>query len=333
MKNMLGAVAICVLAGCAAAPVVDMSQLAALDVDPALKHFLVSMFEEVNQLRNSKELMQAEMNELRGSKEALQRHSKERFAALEGAHYDYGLLNKTTVLLRAGFQKVTLRLDKCETETTPFVQQIERRRMQDMEALCRGSGMTAMLVACCSSHGGGGGGSTSTGNGHRRGLQMDQGCDVLPATCSMGCAPLFNAYFAGCQPTVEALSPEMRQQFGEFFTVCTEVEQQTAAATAGARPAQIFTMVLVNPEAAQQQALFNAGSGSGPSPPFGPVVLPLPGPPPPSHPAGTGASGAGALHEFQRVCSMENLTTCAPPCNQVTDGFMLNTLIDGRGTL
>ena len=87
---MLRAVAICVLAGCAAAPA-DMSRLAALDVDPTLKHFLVSMFDsletEVNELRSSKEELHNQTNLI----VAELQHSKERFAALEVAYY--GLLN------------------------------------------------------------------------------------------------------------------------------------------------------------------------------------------------------------------------------------------------
>ena len=100
---------------------------------------------------------------------------------------------------------ITVRLDHCEGETTPFIQLIKHRRMQEEESLCQGEGMgqAAMLGACCPSHGG-------TGNGHRF-LQMVQGCDELPATCSAGCAVLFIAYFNGCQATTNALPVDSRQ--------------------------------------------------------------------------------------------------------------------------
>eukprot|EP01051_Picozoa_sp_SAG22_P035831 SAG22_NODE_17037_length_312_cov_1.436620_1_plen_90_part_10 len=33
------------------------------------------------------------------------------------------------------------------------------------------------------------------------------------------------------------------------------------------------------------------------------------------------------------MCSKANLTTCAPECNSITDGFLLATRIEGRGTV
>eukprot|EP01050_Picozoa_sp_SAG11_P010483 SAG11_NODE_1051_length_6030_cov_24.259147_3_plen_800_part_00 len=64
-------------------------------------------------------------------------------------------------------------------------------------------------------------------------------------------------------------------------------------------------------------------------------VLPL-GPLPPiiTPPSPTPASdGASQVQEFRRVCTKANLTVCAPPCNQVSDGFLMSILIGGRGTM
>eukprot|EP01051_Picozoa_sp_SAG22_P020989 SAG22_NODE_4451_length_1263_cov_364.236254_1_plen_420_part_11 len=92
----------------------------------------------------------------------------------------------------------------------------------------------------------------------------------------------------------------------------------------------MFHMVVIDQEAEQQAAMAN--SGSGPSPPFGPVILPPTGLPTPA-PSPAGDSNAGAVQEFQRVCSRANLTVCAPQCNLVTEGYLLSVLIEGRGTL
>ena len=81
-------------------------------------------------------------------------------------------------------------------------------------------------------------------------------------------------------------------------------------ALAGATPAMMYHLVVVNDEADSQEAFF--GSGLAPAPPtgFNPVVLPLIGPPPPPQ---SGSAGAGQVQEFRRVCSVANLTICAPP--------------------
>ena len=41
----------------------------------------------------------------------------------------------------ADVQRITLWLDQCEENTTPFVQMMKRRHMQE-ESLCRGEGLT-----------------------------------------------------------------------------------------------------------------------------------------------------------------------------------------------
>eukprot|EP01051_Picozoa_sp_SAG22_P006915 SAG22_NODE_468_length_10147_cov_77.238654_9_plen_970_part_00 len=216
----------------------------------------------------------------------------------------------------------SVRLDQCEADVHPFIHEMQasqRRRLQDEETLCRGSGLTAMFAACC---------PAGSGGGHRRFLQHAQGCDVLPDTCPTACAPLFIDFYEGCQDMVGDLTAEERQQFAGLYADCNEMAQQQAAVADGAKPALMFHMVVIDQEAEQQAAMAN--SGSGPSPPFGPVVLPPAGPP---ASGGAGSGTPGAVQEFQRVCSRANLTVCAPQCNPVTEGYLLSVLIEGRGTL
>ena len=95
-----------------------------------------------------------------------------------------------------------------------------------------------------------------------------------------------------------------------FFVQCEETEESTAVALAGATPAMMYRLVVVDDEADSQAAFFGGG-GLSPSPPtgFNPVVLPPIGPPP----RPSGSAGAGEVQEFRRVCSVANLTVCAPP--------------------
>ena len=97
-----------------------------------------------------------------------------------------------------------------------------------------------------------------------------------------------------------------------FYVQCVETEESTAVALAGATPAMMYHLVVVNDEADSQEAFFGGG-GLAPSPPndFNPVVLPPIGPSPP--PPSSGSSVAGQVQEFRRVCSVANLTICAPP--------------------
>eukprot|EP01052_Picozoa_sp_SAG31_P021600 SAG31_NODE_1678_length_7548_cov_16.675393_2_plen_910_part_00 len=212
----------------------------------------------------------------------------------------------------------SVRLDQCEADAHPSIKKMQasqRRRLQEEETLCRGSGMVAMFAACCPRQGG--------GVGHRRSLQSVQGCDALPETCSASCAPLFIEYFEGCQGIIDDLAPDQRQTFVGFYGGCQEVEQAAAAMLEDARPAMIFHVVVMSDAAAQQAQMFDGGSAS--TPPVGPI-----GPLPPSpSPAG----GAEIAQEFRRVCTTANLTVCVPQCNSLTYGFLLSIEIDGRGTV
>eukprot|EP01051_Picozoa_sp_SAG22_P013805 SAG22_NODE_1591_length_4047_cov_653.834093_4_plen_212_part_01 len=192
---------------------VDISQLEGLDVPEGLQQFLGVMVTKMRGLEEKNAKLQKEQNraqvveaELRGEMQGLKNQNQMLQNAVEAELRNKTLVeeelrgeincrdafqNKTRVVeaeLRkenaALWIKVTelqnqtetnsARLDQCEIDTHPFIKEVERRRMQDEETLCRGSGLSAMFAACCPSSGG--------NSGHRRFLQ-GQGCDVLPDTC------------------------------------------------------------------------------------------------------------------------------------------------------
>ena len=72
---------------------------------------------------------------------------------LQAAFYE--LSNRTAtevdILVKADVAEMLTRLARCEKNATPFVQMMERRRMQE-ETLCRGEGLTKMLATCCPSN-------------------------------------------------------------------------------------------------------------------------------------------------------------------------------------
>jgi hypothetical protein len=198
---------------------------------------------------------------------------------------------------------------------------MERRRMQE-ETLCKGAGLTTMLATCCPSQG---------GNGHRRFLQEVQGCDALPTTCPVACAPLFIEYFERCQGIIEDLKPDERQGFQELYGNCEEVEQATTAMLQDARPAMIFHVVVMDVEAAARQAQSEMPGGGRLDQSFGPPLIgpkPAPSPSPP-----TSGGAAEIAQEFRRICTTANLTDCVPRCNRFTYGFLLSIEIDRRGTV
>eukprot|EP01050_Picozoa_sp_SAG11_P018468 SAG11_NODE_2795_length_2960_cov_11.196435_1_plen_488_part_00 len=298
------------LCGCAGGAV-DIAALAAFDIDPALKQFIGSMYEE---FQADKAALRAELAEER--RQNMERKEENQLltgqvVGLQAMLYEFGQLTNKT---RVDAQKMTARLDQCETATHPFIQEMKWRRMQE-DALCRGSGLAAMFEACCPS-------GSVAGNGHRI-LQLIEGCDTLPQTCSASCAPLFIEYFEGCQGIIDDLAPDQRQMLVGFYGGCQEVEQAAAAMLQDARPAMIFHVMVMSEAEAQQEQMF--GGGSAPAPPVGPI-----GPLPPSpSPAG----GAEIAQEFRRVCTTANLTVCVPQCNRLTYGFLLSIEIDGRGTV
>eukprot|EP01050_Picozoa_sp_SAG11_P011744 SAG11_NODE_1266_length_5342_cov_4.156369_3_plen_663_part_00 len=307
--------------GGAAAQKVDINQLKGLDVPEGLKQFLGSMVIEMRgmedkahaveiELRQKNALVQAKLEQVTKDKEALENKTQVVEAELRKEN---AALSITVTDLQNQAKTNSARLDQCEADTHPFIQEMNRRRIQE-DTLCRGSGLTAMFQACCP--------SGSAGNGHRI-LQLSEGCDALPETCSATCAPLFIEYFEGCQGMLDDLAPDQRQMFVGFYSGCQEVEQAAAAMLQDARPAMIFHVVVMNEAAAQQAQMF--GGGSAPAPPIGPI-----GPVPPSP---SPARGAQIAQEFRRVCTTTNLTICVPQCNRLTYGFLLSIEIDGRGTV
>lgn len=331
-------------------PNLDLSQLAQLDIDPVLLQFIGSVVTKVQGLENENMALQnktqvleaentavrAELAWVQNRTQILEVENKAVRAELRQVKRDKNALeNKTHVEFLQEREKTTqlliavaklqnktrtnsVRLDQCEADAHPFIKEMQasqRRRLQEEETLCRGSGMIAMFAACCPSQGG--------GAGHRRSLQSVQGCDALPETCSASCASLFIEYFEGCQGIIDDLAPDQRQMFVGFYGGCQEVEQAAAAMLEDARPAMIFHVVVMSEAAAQQAQMF--GGGSAPAPPVGPI-----GPLPPSpSPAGE----AEIAQEFRRVCTTANLTVCVPQCNRFTYGFLLSIEIDGRGTV
>eukprot|EP01052_Picozoa_sp_SAG31_P014583 SAG31_NODE_911_length_11071_cov_16.862195_7_plen_907_part_00 len=313
-------------------PVADASAAAATrSVQPTTTNQSVdnneaARFSDPRQLKELFGALQTQLHQLTKKQEALQNKTdsietenavlKKRVVSLESIVIQ--LSNKTTTesqRLKVDVENIAVRLDQCKEETLSFVEEMERRRMQGMD-ICQGSGLSELFAACCPNHG-----------GHRRSLQ-DHGCDALPETCPGTCAPLFIDFFEGCSETINSFTPAEQQEFAGFYADCTEMAQQQAAISDGAKPALMFHMVVIDQEAEQQAAMSTPGSGLGPLPPLGPVVLP-----PASSPTPSPHSDNAAVQEFQRVCSRANLTVCAPQCNPVTEGYLLSVLIQGRGTL
>ena len=192
----------------------------------------------------------------------------------------------------------------------------ERRVLQDSQ--CSGDGLQAMLDVCCP--------TGASGSGHR--LLQGVGCDSFPETCSPLCAPLLIGFYEVCHIIIEALTAGDKHGLDRLYASCQDEEASRAVMLAGARPALMFHVLVIENEAdARQSGMFG---GTSTVPIISPIS-PLPiGQPPPS-PTSSGA--AAAVHEFRQICSKANLTVCAPPCNHVSDGFLLSILISGRGTV
>eukprot|EP01052_Picozoa_sp_SAG31_P024531 SAG31_NODE_2093_length_6459_cov_3.398585_3_plen_494_part_00 len=262
---------------------------------------LDSLDQQLHQERQDKAALRAELADERRANLLQARQ----IAVLQAALHEF--TNKTEA-----------RLNQCEAGTHPFIGEMERRRMQDEETLCRGSGLTAMFAACCPS---------GSGGGHRRFLQHAQGCDVLPDTCPSACAPLFIEFYNGCQDMVSGLTPAEQQEFAGLYSDCNEVEQQSAMANMQPVEVKMFR-ITIDQEAEQQAAMANGGSAE-PSPPFGPVVLPPSG----SVPASSPEDGAAIdVEQYHAQCTTANILSCVPACNATHHGFELLATIDGTDT-
>eukprot|EP01051_Picozoa_sp_SAG22_P003865 SAG22_NODE_195_length_15606_cov_21.340878_8_plen_1509_part_00 len=268
-----------------------------------------------HQLANVKEAWENKTQLIETENTAL----KKRVATLESIVIQ--LTNKTTAdtwLLKDDVKKMSVRLDQCEQES--FEQIMNRRRNQEESSACGLDAVQSMLAVCCS--------SGPVGNGHRR-VQAD-GCDSLPPTCSLECSSQFISIFENCQgqPVLEQLPPGQLAQWRGFLGQCQEVQQAAAElSVTDAQPAMIFHCLVLDDAAQSQADMF--GQVTSPVLPLGPLQ-PIVTPPSPT-PVSDG--GAAQVQEFRRVCTRANLTICAPPCNQASDGFLLSILIGGRGTM
>eukprot|EP01050_Picozoa_sp_SAG11_P028759 SAG11_NODE_7816_length_1092_cov_2.361531_1_plen_359_part_01 len=232
------------------------------------------------------------------------------------------LSNKTTTdtrFLKADVENISIRLDQCELDS--FEQMINRRQTQEQSSsACGIEAVQSMLAVCCP--------GGEEGNGHRL-LQAD-GCDSLPPTCSLECSSQFISIFENCQgqPVLEQLPPGQLAQWRGFLRQCQEVQQSAAElSVADAQPAMIFHCLVLDDAAQSQAEMFGqVTSPMVPVRPLQPIVTP------PSPPLASDG-GAAQVQEFRRVCTRANLTVCAPPCNQASDGFLLSILIGGRGTM
>eukprot|EP01052_Picozoa_sp_SAG31_P022664 SAG31_NODE_1814_length_7210_cov_12.878920_3_plen_1696_part_00 len=310
---------------------VDLSQLTLIDFsDPQqLKKLFGSFQKQLHQLAKDKETLEnkTQLIETMLMKEnpdqmVLQEENtalKKRVASLERIVVQ--LSNKTTTesqLLKAKLENISVRLDQCEHDS--FEQIMDRRRNQEQSSVCGLDAVQSMLAVCCS--------SGPVGNGHRR-VQAD-GCDSLPPVCSLECSSQFISIFENCQgqPVLEQLPPGQLAQWRGFLGQCQEVQQAAAQlSVADAQPAMIFHCLVLDDAAQSQADMF--GQVISPVLPVGPLQ-PIVTPPSPT-PVSDG--GVAQVQEFRRVCTRANLTVCAPPCNQASDGFLLSILIGGRGTM
>eukprot|EP01050_Picozoa_sp_SAG11_P013574 SAG11_NODE_1595_length_4611_cov_7.390957_4_plen_326_part_00 len=213
------------------------------------------------------------------------------------------------------------RVDSCEAQGKNEDPVFMRRQTQEQSSsACGIEAVQSMLAVCCP--------GGEAGNGHRL-LQAD-GCDSLPPTCSLECSSQFISIFENCQgqPVLEQLPPGQLARWTGFLGQCQEVQQSAAElSVADAQPAMIFHCLVLDDAAQSHAEMF--GEVTSPVLPLGPL-RPIVTPPSPT-PASDG--GAAQVQEFRRVCTRANLTVCAPPCNQASDGFLLSILIGGRDTM
>jgi hypothetical protein len=147
---------------CTAGATVDIaSQVAGLD-DPAVRNVLKTMWVEfqsqIEAERRENAILRAEMqgqiDDQRTDNEAQKQRNQQQAGQIAGLQIAlFELSNRT----KTDGAKMQSRLEQCEVDTTPFVQMLDRRRVQE-QTLCRATGLTTMLAVCC----------IGGGNGHRR---------------------------------------------------------------------------------------------------------------------------------------------------------------------
>jgi hypothetical protein len=126
-------------------------------------------------------------------------------------------------------------------DTASLVRVDRRHKLQETNR-CTSESLQAMLQSRCA--GGQGAG------GHRRFLQ-GQGCDAISSSCSVSCGSVFVEYFESCQGIIEALEADERADFVTLYGECKESEQPKAVMLAGAQPAMMFKMEIVETESEQ----------------------------------------------------------------------------------
>jgi hypothetical protein len=153
-------------------------------------------------------------------------------------------LRKSFGDMRRNRTKVEEEVRTVRAETASLVRVDRRRKLQETNR-CTGESLQAMLQVCCA--GGEGAG------GHRRFLQ-GQGCDAIPSSCSASCGPAFVEYYEGCQGIIEALAADEKADFDTLYGECKESEQAKAVMLAGAQPAMMFKMEIVETDSEQVRA-------------------------------------------------------------------------------
>jgi hypothetical protein len=154
-------------------------------------------------------------------------------------------LRKSFSDMQRNCSKVEEEVRTVQTDTASLLQVDRRRKLQETNR-CTGESLQAMLQSCCA--GGEGAG------GHRRFLQ-GQGCDTIPSSCSASCGPVFVEYYESCQGIIEALEADERADFDTLYGECKESEQAKAVMLAGAQPAMMFKMEIVETESEQVRTL------------------------------------------------------------------------------
>jgi TolA-binding protein len=150
--------------------------------------------------------------------------------------------------LRKSFSEMQYNCSRAEediqtvkAETASLVLVDRRRKLQETHR-CDES-LEVMLKFCCV---GGGAG------GHRRFLQ-GQGCDAFPSTCTPSCASVFLEYYEGCQGSIVDMEAGEKAGFDSLYGTCKEEEQAKAIMLAGAVPAMIFKMEIIETDSERQQ--------------------------------------------------------------------------------
>eukprot|EP01051_Picozoa_sp_SAG22_P007248 SAG22_NODE_503_length_9694_cov_13.573736_4_plen_708_part_00 len=310
-----------------------------LDVPEGLKEIIGSMMVEMRGLKNENAALQnrtqiveaglseaqreiswlkkdrdAFQNKTRVVEAELRKEKKKRMqlsievTKVRSALYQFS--NKTST----DYKMITVRLGQCETDTHPFIKEMDRRRVQT--DACSGQTLVTRVAdinaACCS-------------GGHRLLQDASEGCAHLPKHCSATCAPVFIAFQEECEEMMEQAGFDM-QQVERLHESCLEqvrVDQ-------GSCGAQIGRRVLQRLDGAAGTAV-NTGATAA-------MIIPLTI----ITDENTGMltvlgqngrrslqAGAETVQEFRCECgSSTDISACIPMCDESVHGFELLLTID-----